>query len=641
MDKFAALPQGYEIRLENQRGYVGILEAKGQDHYVVLDKPDPRFGRLIKIARPDLNGAPLGMKVVVDLTAVLSPEMAQGKIIEVLGDPGKGDVAITGIIRSYLLREAFPPEVLREVAPLPPNPDPAVIEAEIAQGRLDLRDQHSYTIDGLDARDLDDAIAVERLGQGYRLWVHIADVSHYVRPQTELDKEAFKRANSVYLVDRVLPMLPPKLSNGLCSLNPDQDRLCLSCRLDYDDQGKLLEGQLAKTVIRSKLRSSYEELREIFAGRLPEGLPDWFLESVSLARDLSALLSAQRTRRGALAFDFPETKLVLDAEGQVTEIYGEWQDEANHIIESFMIAANEYVAAFCDSYRLPAVYRVHEDPPGEKMDLVLDYVQDLGLGIRIPRDISPKTLQQLLSKMKSEPYGTTLSEMLLRALAKARYDTADLGHFGLASPQYCHFTAPIRRYADLLVHRAVKSQLEGTATRKRSKNLKQIASHISEMERVSVDAERDSQDQKVVEYYADKLGEIYPGKISGFSNASMYVELANTVEGSVFYASMETGYILYYPDRLLAQNRDTGEYYQLGDLVKIQIARVDLDRRFLDFKLLQHTETPLHGGGGKAGHRRRSRQQEKTGPSRAGKLGRKRKKGRGQRKLRGQGRKRK
>lgn len=641
MDKFASLPQGYDIRLENQRGYVGTLESKGQDHYVALDSPDPRFGRFVTIARQDLNGAPLGMKVVVDLTAVVSEEEAHGKIVEVLGDPGKGDVAITGIIRSYLLREAFPPAVLAEVESLPPDPDPADLETEIAQGRLDLRDQHTYTIDGLDARDLDDAIAVERLGSGYRLWVHIADVSHYVRPQTELDKEAFKRANSVYLVDRVLPMLPPKLSNGLCSLNPGHDRLCLSCRIDYNAEGQVIAGQLAKTVIQSKVRSSYEELREIFAGQEPEGLPDWFLESVSLARELSALLSARRTRRGALVFDFPETKLVLDAEGQVTDIYGEKQDEANQIIESFMIAANEYVAAFCDEYRLPAIYRVHEDPPGEKMDLVLQYAEDLGLGIHIPRDIQPKNLQQLLSKIKSEPYGLTLSEMLLRALAKARYDTEDLGHFGLASQQYCHFTAPIRRYADLVVHRAVKAELEGKSPGKRPKNLKLVAAHISEMERVSVDAERDSDDQKIVEYYADKLGETYQGEISGFSNSSFFVQLPNTVEGSVLYASMDSGYIQFYPDRLLAQNRDTGEYYQLGDQVKIQIARVDLERRFLDFKLLQHEETPLHGGGGKAGHRHGGRRKQKYGSHQASKYSGRRKKSRNQRKLRGKGRKKK
>lgn len=635
MDKFASLPQGYEIRLENQRGYVGTLEAKGQDHYVALDSPDPRFGRFIKIARQDLNGAPLGMKVVVELTGVVSEEEAHGKIIEVLGDPGKGDVAITGIIRSYLLREAFPPAALEEVEDMPVDPDPADLEAEITQGRLDLRDQHTYTIDGLDARDLDDAIAVERLGEGYRLWVHIADVSHYVRPNTELDKEAFKRANSVYLVDRVLPMLPPKLSNGLCSLNPGHDRLCLSCRIDYNAEGQVIAGQVAKTVIQSKVRSSYEELRGIFAGQEPEGLPDWFLESVSLARELSTLLSARRDRRGALVFDFPETKVVLDSEGQVTDIYGEQQDEANQIIESFMIAANEYVAAFCDEYRLPAIYRVHEDPPGEKMDLVLQYAEDLGLGIRIPRDIQPKNLQQLLAKIKTEPYGVTLSEMLLRALAKARYDTEDLGHFGLASQQYCHFTAPIRRYADLLVHRAVKAQLEGKNTGKRPKNLKLVAAHISEMERVSIDAERDSDDQKIVEYYADKLGETYQGEISGFSNSSFFVQLPNTVEGSVLYASMDSGYIKFYPDRLLAQNRDTGEYYQLGDQVKIQVARVDLERRFLDFKLLQHEETPLHGGGGKAGHRRK----QKHDSHQAAPYGGRRKKSRGQHKLRGKGRK--
>lgn len=607
MKSYTPLPEGYEVRLADQRGYVGTLQAKNQEHFVALDSPDPRFGRFIQIARQHLNGAPLGMKVLVELTAVLSDEEAHGKIIEVLGDPGQPDVAITGIIRSYLLREAFPAEVLQEVEGLPVNPDPDQVEAELAQGRLDLRAQETYTVDGLDARDLDDAIAVERLGEGYRLWVHIADVTHYVRPRTALDKEAFQRANSVYLVDRVLPMLPPKLSNGLCSLNPGQDRLCLSCRIDYDSQGRVLAGQVVKTVIQSKLRSSYEELREIFAGQVPEDLPAWFLDSVNLARELSALLAARRKQRGALVFDFPETKISLDAEGKVKDIYGEKQDEANQIIESFMIAANEYIAAYCDEHRLAAIYRVHEDPPLEKMDQVLQYVQDLGLGFRIPRDIDPKNLQQLLQKLKDEPYGTTLSEMLLRALAKARYDTEDLGHFGLASLQYCHFTAPIRRYADVVVHRAVKAHLEGQDPAKRSKGLKSVAEHISEMERVAVEAERDSYDQKIVEYYADKLGEIYEGVIAGFSNSSLFVQLPNTVEGAVLYASVESGYIQYDADHLLAHNRDTGTYYQLGDPVTIQVAKVDQERRFLDFKLLKHQETALHGLPGKSRKRSSSR----------------------------------
>lgn len=582
------LGEGYETRLPEERAYVGTLQRENKNYSVTLDRPDPRFGRVIKIDRKHLNGAPEGMKVVVELLAVISENEVYGKISEVLGNPQEPNVAIEGIIRSYLLSLEFPAEVLAEVQNLDSDPDPQVVEVEVAEGRLDLREQNAYTIDGLDAKDLDDAISVERLGDGYRLWVHIADVTHYLIPDTYLDKEAFKRGNSVYLVDRVLPMLPPKLSNGLCSLNPHKDRLCLSCRLDFDKEGQVVDGELAETVIQSKVRSSYRELREIFAGNIDPDLPEWFIESIGAARELSAILSSLRQKRGALIFDFPETKIDLDSEGQVLEISADVQDEANQIIESFMIAANEYVAAFCDQRRLPAVFRVHEDPNEEKLLSVIQYVRDMGLPVPVTTDLSPKDLQEILERIKGENYSETLSEMLLRSLAKARYDAQDLGHFGLASEQYCHFTAPIRRYSDVMVHRAVKNVLAGHRHQKDKRGLQEIADHISQMERVAIEAERDTYDQKIVEYYTDKLGEVYEGKISGFSNSNMYIRLPNTVEGAVMFASIKGGYIEYVPERMIAMNKDNGQIFRLGDEVKIQIAKVDKERRFLDFKLLEH-----------------------------------------------------
>lgn len=582
------LGEGYETRLPEERAYVGSLQRNNKNYFVNLDRPDPRFGRVIQIDRKHLNGAPEGMKVVVELLAVISDREVYGKISEVLGNPQEPNVAIEGIIRSYLLSQEFPTEVLAEVQDLESDPTPQVVEQEIAEGRLDLREQNTYTIDGLDAKDLDDAISVERLPEGYRLWVHIADVTHYLIAETNLDKEAFKRGNSVYLVDRVLPMLPPKLSNGLCSLNPHKDRLCLSCRLDFDKAGNVLDGELVETVIQSKVRSSYSELREIFAGKVDPELPQWFTESVATARELSSLLSSLREERGALIFDFPETKIDLDSEGKVLSITPDVQDEANQIIESFMIAANEYVAAFCDQRRLPAVYRVHEDPNEEKLLSVIQYVRNMGLRVPVTTELSPKDLQEILEQIKGENYAETLSEMLLRSLAKARYDVEDLGHFGLASEQYCHFTAPIRRYADVMVHRAVKNALAGNKHQKEKRGLQETAEHISQMERVAIEAERDTYDQKIVEYYADKLGEVYTGKISGFSNSNMYVRLPNTVEGAVMFASVQGGYIEYIPERMIAMNKDNGQIFRLGDEVKIQIAKVDHERRFLDFKLLEH-----------------------------------------------------
>lgn len=568
---------------------IGLLLQQGRDGVVELDRTSPEAGRKIFIPRRDLNGAPFGMKVIVELTGIA--DLSYGRIVEVLGDPGNPDVAIQSIIHTYGLSEDFPPEVLREVEDLPSDPDEAEIQAELERGRRDLRDYHTITIDGLDARDLDDAIDVSKTANGYELWVHIADVTHYVRPGSALNKEAVRRGNSVYLVDRVLPMYPPKLSNGLCSLNPGKDRFCLSAHMNMDQNGRVKGGEIVPSVIRSKVRSSYEELTEIFAGAAVQSdRPDWFSKLIETARELAGKLNHLRKKRGALAFNFPETKVKLDPQGKPLEIYGKWQNESNEIIEAFMVAANEFVAEFCEKKHLPVVYRVHEEPDPDKLSAVGRLAREQGLRLKVSAEPKPREVQKMLEELKAAPVGPALSELVLRAQAKARYDIEDLGHFGLASEAYLHFTSPIRRYADDVVHRAVKAALQQEKLGALKLGLKEIAWHISLTERTAEQAERDSVQQKIVEYYAEHLGEVFAGRVSGFSNSGLFVQLANTAEGSVLFASLDECYIDYDPDRLEASSRQSGLIFRIGDRVRVQIARVDLLRRFLDFTLLEHED---------------------------------------------------
>lgn len=598
-DPASVLPEeipGFNEEGDYRKAMVGVLRADGRDGLLILDRAQPDLGKNIFIHEKDLNGAPFDMKVVAELIGVA--EQPYGRIIEVLGDPGRADVAIQAIMRSYRLPEEFPEEVLRETENIPTDPDEDTIEKEIARGRRDLRDLETITIDGLDARDLDDAIDLEKTEDGYILWVHIADVAHYLRIDSAMNKEALQRGNSVYLVDRVLPMLPPKLSNGLCSLNPHKDRLAMSCKIEFDAAGNVLGGEIVESVIRSKLRSSYEELDEIFEkNQSSEERPEWFLPKIEMMRELSAILSQRRGQRGALIFDFPETIVKLDGEGKPIDVYGSWQKESNQIIESFMIAANEFVAAFCDKHGLPAVYRVHEEPDPEKLLNITRLLRERNIDIHLSPKPAPRELREILAQLKGRPFGPAFSNLILRSLAKARYDVKDIGHYGLASEQYLHFTAPIRRYSDVCVHRALKAKLHGQNAPKNIRGLNSIARHVSMTERVAEDAERDTVSQKIVEYYAERLGEEYEGKISGMSQNSLYVELPSTAEGSILYAHMGQGYVRFDPERMIAENTSSNEFFLIGDPVRVRIAAADTERRYLDLELLSHEALSAPGKG--------------------------------------------
>ncbi|NLJ71191.1 MAG: ribonuclease R [Clostridiaceae bacterium] len=574
---------------------VGVLRQNGKHGIVELDRKDNELGARINIPRKFLNGAPFNMKVVCNYKGTDSGGEPWGSVIEVLGEEGNPDTAILGIIKYYNLPLEFPSEVLEQAKSFGKSISEQEIIEEINQGRVDLRNLPTITIDGEDAKDLDDAIDIEKLENGnYLLYVHIADVSHYVKEKSELDQEAFKRGNSVYLVDRVLPMYPPQLSNGICSLNPDQDRFAFTAEMEINHQGKVVKGKLYPSVIRSKVRTSYNETQAILDGEeVGEDRPDWFREQLFLMQELTDILQAMRRRRGALEFEFPELKIELDNAGNPINIYPEPDLYTNHMIESFMIAANEYVGDLAQKHKIPIIYRVHELPDSEKLNIFANIAKRFNIRLHINYEKpEPKELAKALEEMKNEPFGTALSTILLRSLAKARYSEKNLGHFGLASDNYCHFTAPIRRYSDTFTHRSLKRWLKehNNADKKCLKRAFKVSNHVSDTERIAIDAERDTVDQKAAEYYADKIGEIFDGKISGFTPSSLFVQLESLVEGAVFFRSLR-GYYEYDPEQFIAINRDTGDVLWLGQKVKVQIAAVDTNRRFIDFNLLEYDTT--------------------------------------------------
>ncbi len=565
---------------------VGLLERHGaRDGLVTLDRRHPVYGREIWIPHKSLHGAPYGMKVLVEITAADPP---RGQIVTVLGDPEREDLAIMSIIHDFGLNPHYPEEAMSELEAFGTELTASEIQSELEAGRRDLRELFTMTIDGLDAKDLDDAISIRREGELIRLFVHIADVSHYVQVGTALDFEALQRGNSVYLVDRVLPMLPPQLSNGLCSLNPGVDRLAMTSELLFNARGERLESQIYPSLIRSDHRGDYTE---IYEGTYDPA----YRETVELMRELAEQLSARRHERGALTFHFPETVVTLNSEGEPIDIAAESSHFAHALIESFMIAANEAVADFCQQHKLPVIYRVHENPDPEMIAALREVLRLRGIPVKIPQKLDPKALQTVLEAIQERPEAEALNFLILRSLAKAEYHAENLGHFGLASQSYLHFTAPIRRYADLHSHRVIRRYINDR--RDRSSDLRAltrpIAKHISETERNAMDAERASVDQKICEYYQDKLGEVYRATVSGLSPIAFYARMANSVEGTVLYSELP-GYFQYDEQRLEAVG--PGQLaIKIGDSLEMQLIRVDLQRRFLDFRPVRFLTGDLAG----------------------------------------------
>jgi len=545
------------------------------------------------------KGAMDGHKVVVELTDYGDDRHnPEGKIIEIIGHVNDPGVDIMSIVKGYELPVEFGEKILNQVERVSQE----VSEADRA-GRRDLRDVVMVTIDGEDAKDLDDAVSLEFDGERYHLGVHIADVTNYVQENSALDREALRRGTSVYLVDRVIPMLPHALSNGICSLNEGVDRLALSCLMTIDRQGEILDYEICESVIRVNRRMSYTAVKTILedpmvvkqeAYQMYEPLIPLFQRM----QELSALLRKRRQKRGAINFDFPECKILLDKQGHPIEIKPYERNVATDIIEDFMLAANETVAQHFYWMELPFVYRTHDVPDGEKMQRLVEFINNYGYymksvgknGSKVhPEEVHPKEIQKLLQKIEGTPEEPMIARMTLRSMKQAKYSVESSGHFGLACQFYCHFTSPIRRYPDLQIHRIIKEQLRGRLKEERVSHYKEllpeVAKHSSEMERRAEEAERETDKLKKVEYMEEHLLEEFDGVISGVTGWGIYVELPNTVEGLVPISKLEDDYYIYLEKTCEIVGEHTGNAYRLGMPVKVRAVSCDKMTRTIDFVL--------------------------------------------------------
>ena len=571
---------------------VGLFQENKSFGFVVPD--DKKFNQDIFIPKRGFNGAKNDDKVVCEIT--LWPQenrKPEGKIIEVLGKKGERGVEIDSIIRAHGLPEEFPKKVIDE-ANYVSSQD---LEDEIAR-RLDLRHLDIFTIDGEDAKDLDDAISIEVLPNGnYKLGVHIADVTHYVREKSKLDKEALKRATSVYLVDKVIPMLPKQLSNGVCSLNPFEDKLTLSCIMEIDENGKVVNSEIAETVINSKARMTYTEVSDILE-KDDEKLKQTFakqVEDFKNAEKLARILMKRRERRGAIDFDFPEAKIILNREGKVVDIKCYERRISNKMIEEFMLVANETVAEHFYWLQLPFVYRIHETPSAEKMEDLNKFIATFGYHIKGDlEDVHPKEIQSLVEKIKGTKEEESISTIALRSMKQAKYSPQCIGHFGLAAKYYCHFTSPIRRYPDLQIHRIIKEQLNNKLNNKRQEQLSHIVEYAStqssERERAAELAERDVHDFYKACYMADKVGQEFDGVVSSVTSFGMFVELENTVEGLIRLANMRDDYYIYNQETYTIMGERSHKTFKIGDTVRIKVDNVNVDFREIDFVLMSKLE---------------------------------------------------
>ena len=586
-------PEGVIVKIL-ERGItevVGTFQRRKNFGFVVCD--NQKILQDIFIPLEVMNGALDGQKVVAEITQYAEKgKKPEGKIKEVLGFLEIPGTDILCIAKEYQLPLGFTEKQLNQAERIAKP----VSEADMF-GRMDLRDTVMVTIDGEDAKDLDDAVSMEKVGDLYRLGVHIADVANYVQESSALDKEALRRGTSVYLVDRVIPMLPKALSNGICSLNAGEDRLALSCIMDVDDKGNVVNHTIAETVIHVNERMTYTSVKKILEDQ-DEAEREKYKELVpmfEMMAHVAGVLRDKRARRGSIDFDFPETKVKLNALGQAVDILPYERNTATKLIEDFMLLANETVAEHFFWQELPFVYRTHEKPDPEKMAKLGIFIRNFGYYFKAGNgEVHPKELQKLLDKISGTKEEALLSRLTLRSMQRAAYTTECSGHFGLAAKYYCHFTSPIRRYPDLQIHRIIKDSLRGRLNERKlahyTKILPEVAMQSSKMERRADEAERETVKLKKAEYMKEHLGEIYEGVISGVTNYGIYVELDNTVEGMVHVNSMRNDY--YYFDEIHYElvGQDSGVKYKLGERVLVQVKRVDMVSKTIDFRLIDRED---------------------------------------------------
>lgn len=570
---------------------VGTFAKSKNFGFVIAD--NQKFTKDIFIPKEHCKGAVSGHKVVVQITNYGTKDKnPEGKITEILGHVNDPGVDILSIIKAYGLPEAFPDPVMRQVEQVPDE-----VVSDAIEGRMDIRQWQMVTIDGEDAKDLDDAVSLTKENGIYKLGVHIADVSHYVTEHSPLDEEAIKRGTSVYLVDRVIPMLPHALSNGICSLNAGVDRLALSCLMDIDEKGDVIGHKIAETVVNVTKRMSYTQVKKILEDKEEEVIKEneSLVPMFQLMLELADLLREKRRKRGSIDFDFPESKITLNEKGKPIEIKAYERNKATKIIEDFMLIANETVAEDFFWQEVPFVYRTHENPDPEKIQKLGIFINNFGYSIKVSQDeIHPKEIQKLMKKIEDKPEEALISRLALRSMKQAKYTTSNEGHFGLATKYYCHFTSPIRRYPDLQIHRIIKENIRNGLNEKRirhyEKILPDIAFQSSRLERRADESEREVEKLKKAEYMRQFIGEEFEGIISGITTWGMYVELPNTVEGMIKVTDLKDDYYYYDEEKYIMMGEHTKKIYKLGERIRIKVAQVDKATRTIDFELAEEEE---------------------------------------------------
>ena len=533
-------------------------------------------------------GAMEGHKVLVKITSKLKDNNYKGEVIKILGHKNDPGVDILSITNEMGIPDTFSENVMKELDNIPDE-----VKEEDLVNRTDLREEVIFTIDGDDTKDIDDAISIEKVGKNYKLGVHIADVSYYVKPNTALDSEAFDRGTSVYLADRVIPMLPHKLSNGICSLNPNVDRLALSCIMEIDENGNVVDYDILQTIIKSRIQMTYKKVNQILEeNSIPEGYEE-YVDKLRMMADLAKILRKNKENRGYIDFDIDESKIIVDDKGKAIDVTLRNRGTGEKLIEDFMIAANETVATHIYYMELPFIYRVHGEPNEEKINNFMRFLNILGYKVKEDiKKITPKTMQNILNQLKDKKEFHLLSGLLLRSMQKAIYDTNNIGHFGIASKCYTHFTSPIRRYPDTTVHRLLHTYLFDNNISNETisyyeRELPFVAEHTSNMERRSIECERAVDDMKKAEYMMDHIGEEYDGIISSVLNFGMFVELPNLIEGLVRLDSLKGDYYTYDETTFTIRGNKDKRGYRLGDSVRVKVIAADKEKRTIDFEVVK------------------------------------------------------
>ena len=584
--------QVIEILARGMKQIVGIYDKNNKNFgFVIPDNTKINEDVFVPVERS--KGAVSGHKVVCEITDYgKNNRKPEGKITEILGHVNDPGVDIMSIVKGYELPTEFSEKIMHQAERVASE----VSEADMA-GRRDLRNVQMVTIDGEDAKDLDDAVSLTKDGTQYQLGVHIADVTNYVQENSALDWEARERGTSVYLVDRVIPMLPHKLSNGICSLNAGENRLAMSCLMTIDEKGEVVSHEIVESVINVDRRMSYTSVKKILEDKDEAEIHEYeaLVPMFELMRELAGILREKRKKRGSIDFDFPESKIVLDKQGHPIEIKPYERNVATKIIEDFMLIANETVAEHFHWMELPFVYRTHDNPDPEKIDKLSTFIRNFGYSIKSRQEeIHPKELQKLLAKIEDTPEEALISRLTLRSMKQAKYTIDCTGHFGLACQYYCHFTSPIRRYPDLQIHRIMKEQLRGRLNEKRIDHynalLPEVAKHSSEMERRADEAERETDKLKKVEFMERHIGEIYEGVISSITAWGVYVELPNTIEGMIHVSMLPGDYFYYDEETYEMVGQATDIRYKLGQTLKIRVHATDKILRTIDFVIPQEWE---------------------------------------------------